>query len=51
LRGYGADDNRTARELFEGATVLDPDYALAEAYLGLSLLAEHRYSTAPPDST
>jgi hypothetical protein len=33
LRGYGADDNRMARELFERAIGLDPSYALAHAYL------------------
>jgi len=47
LRGFGADDNRRARELFEGAVSLDPDYALAQAYLGLSLLVENRYASAP----
>ncbi len=49
LRGYGPDDNRQARELFESAVALDPDYALAQAYLGLSLLVENRYSTAPSE--
>ena len=46
LRGYGADDNRLARELFEQAVALDPRYALAHAYLALSLLVEHRYGAA-----
>ena len=49
LRGYGPDDNRLARELFESAVELDPNYALAQAYLGLSLLVENRYSTAPSE--
>jgi tetratricopeptide (TPR) repeat protein len=47
LRGYGADDNRLARELFEQAVALDPRYALAHAYLALSLIVENRYSAAP----
>ena len=47
IRGYGADDNRLARELFERTVALDPDYALARAYLGLSLLVENRYGSAP----
>ena len=46
LRSYGADDNRRARELFEQAVALDPRYALAHAYLALSLLVEHRYGAA-----
>ena len=47
LRGYGADDNRRARELFEKAVALDPRYALALAYLALSLLVENHYGAAP----
>jgi len=47
LRGYGADDNRQARELFERAIALDPSYALAHAYLALALLVEHGYDKAP----
>ena len=46
LRGFGADDNRLARELFEQAVALDPRYALAHAYLALSLLVENRYGGA-----
>jgi adenylate cyclase len=46
LRGYGPDDNRHARELFEQAVALDPRYALAHAYLALSLLVENRYGGA-----
>ncbi len=49
LRGYAPGDNQMARELFESAVALDPDYALAQAYLGLSLLVENRYSTAPSE--
>ena len=40
------DDNRRARELFEQAVALDPRYALAHAYLALSLLVENRYGGA-----
>jgi adenylate cyclase len=47
LRGYAADDNRRARELFERAVVLDPRFALAHAYLALALLVEHGYDDAP----
>ena len=47
LRGYGADDNRLARELFEQAVALDPHYALAHAYLALSLIVENGYGAAP----
>ena len=46
LRGYGADDNRLARELFEQAVALDPNYALAHGYLALSLMVENRYDAA-----
>jgi TolB-like protein len=46
-RGYGADDNRKAHELFARALALDPDYALAHAYLALALMMEHEYDQAP----
>ncbi|BCH23932.1 adenylate/guanylate cyclase domain-containing protein [Mesorhizobium sp. L-8-3] len=46
LRSFGADDNRCARELFEQAVALDPRYALAHAYLALSLLVENHYGSA-----
>ena len=46
LRGYGPDDNRRARELFEQAVALDPQYALAHAYLALALLVENNYGGA-----
>jgi TolB-like protein/cytochrome c-type biogenesis protein CcmH/NrfG len=46
-RGYGPDDNRKARELFERAIELDPDYALAHAYVALALMMEHDYDQAP----
>jgi adenylate cyclase len=38
--GYGPDANAAARELFERAVALDPDYAVAHAYLSLSIFAE-----------
>jgi adenylate cyclase len=47
LRGYGAEDNRRARELFERAVELDERFALAHAYLALSLVVEHGYAAAP----
>jgi adenylate cyclase len=47
LRGYAADDNRLARELFERAIALDPQFGLAHAYLGMALLVEHDYDDAP----
>lgn len=43
------DDNRLARELFERAVSLDPQYALANSYLALSLLVENHYGGAPDD--
>ena len=46
LRGYGPDDNRRSRELFEQAVTLDPDYALAHAYLALALIVENGYGAA-----
>ncbi len=47
FRGYGADDNRLARELFEQAVALDPRFGLAHAYLAMALLAEKGYGNAP----
>jgi TolB-like protein/Flp pilus assembly protein TadD len=46
LRDVGMENNRRARELFEQALTLDPQYALAHSYLGLSLLVENNYSAA-----
>lgn len=46
LRGYSADNNRRARELFEKAISLDPEFAVAHAYLALSLLVENGYGSA-----
>jgi adenylate cyclase len=47
LRGYAADDNRLARELFERAIALDPQFGLAHAYLAMALLVENEYDDAP----
>jgi TolB-like protein/class 3 adenylate cyclase len=47
IRGYGVDDNQRARELFEQAIALDPGFAIAHAYLSLSLLVENGYGNAP----
>jgi len=46
LRAEGPDVNRRARELFERAVALDPQYALAHAYLALALLVENGYGSA-----
>ena len=46
-RGYAAEDNRSARELFESAAALDPQFALAYAYLAMAVLVEHGYDNAP----
>jgi TolB-like protein len=47
LRGYADNDNRLAIELFERAIALDPRFALAHAYLALTLLVEHGFGDAP----
>jgi TolB-like protein/cytochrome c-type biogenesis protein CcmH/NrfG len=44
LRGYGPDDNKHARELFQRAMDLDPDYALARAYRALTEVIVHDYN-------
>src|SRR5262245_65137925 len=46
LRASGPGVNRRARELFEQAVALDPKYALAHAYLALSLVVENGYGKA-----
>jgi adenylate cyclase len=46
LRGNSAVSNKQAREEFERAVQLDPQFALASAYLALALLVEHRYGLA-----
>jgi adenylate cyclase len=47
FRGYAEDDNRMAHELFERAISLDPRFALANAYLALTILIEHGFNNAP----
>ena len=47
LRRVGMENNRCARELFEKAVVLDPNYGLAHAYFGLSLMIENGHGNAP----
>ena len=47
LRGHSDEDNRRARELFEKAVGIDPQFALAHAYLAIALLVEHDYDNAP----
>lgn len=49
LRGYGEDDNLAARQLFEQAVVLDPNYALAHSYVALADLAIAGYGEAPAE--
>ena len=48
-RGFGEDDNRKAHEMFERAVALDPQYALAHAYLVAASLALHGSAAAPPE--
>jgi DNA-binding SARP family transcriptional activator/tetratricopeptide (TPR) repeat protein len=48
LRGYGPEDNQRALDLFQQAVDLDPEYALARAYLGFAGLVLHDYDAAPP---
>ena len=47
LRGYGADDNQKAVELFQRAMDLDPDYARARAYRALADLVINGYDATP----
>ena len=49
LRGYGADDNQRAVELFQRAMDLDPDYALARAYRGFADIVINGYDATPKD--
>lgn len=49
LRGYGADDNRRAAELFQQAMELDPDYALARSHRALADLVIFGYDETPND--
>jgi TolB-like protein/Flp pilus assembly protein TadD len=47
LRGYHAEDNETARLLFEAAIAKDPDCGLAYAYLALTQVIINGFSLAP----
>jgi len=49
FRGYAADDNRKAHDMFERAISLDPRYALAHAYRTLAWVGMHGSAAAPPD--
>lgn len=48
IRGYGADDNQQACNMFEAAIERDPQFALAHAHLALARTALHGYANAPP---
>ncbi|WP_282128016.1 BTAD domain-containing putative transcriptional regulator [Roseobacter litoralis] len=47
LRGYATDDNEKALALFRQALELDPDYALAQAYLAFTEIVLNEYDAAP----
>lgn len=49
MRSYGADDNHQAHMMFGAALERDPQFALAHAYLALSMIALHGYANAPRD--
>ena len=49
LRGYAEDDNEKAVALFKEALRLDPDYALAQAYLAFAEVVIHNFDAAPRD--
>jgi TolB-like protein/Tfp pilus assembly protein PilF len=50
FRGYAEDDNRKACEMFERAVALDPQFALAHAYLAIATLGVHGHAAAPPEA-
>ncbi|MCV2864806.1 BTAD domain-containing putative transcriptional regulator [Albidovulum sediminicola] len=47
LRGYAPDDNDKAIALFREALRLDPDHALAQAYLAFAEIVMNNYDAAP----
>lgn len=47
LRGYAADDNAKALALFRDALIVDPTYALAQAYLAFAEIVANDYDNAP----
>ena len=47
LRGYAPDDNQKALALFRDALKVDPQYALAQAYLAFAEVVDANYDTAP----
>jgi tetratricopeptide (TPR) repeat protein len=47
FRGYAEDDNQKACEMFERAVALDPQYALAHAYLAMAKPGVHGHAAAP----
>jgi TolB-like protein/Tfp pilus assembly protein PilF len=49
LRGYRAEDNDNARNLFEAAIEKDPHYGVAHSYLALSQLIIGGYAMASTD--
>lgn len=49
IRSYGETANERARDHFRAAIVGDPEFALAHAYLGLTVLTIGRYDLSPPE--
>ena len=47
LRGYAADDNEKAMALFRAALTVEPNYALAQAYLAFAEVVVNNYDDAP----
>ncbi|MFN3844322.1 MAG: BTAD domain-containing putative transcriptional regulator [Paracoccaceae bacterium] len=47
LRGYAADDNEKALALFRDALRVEPNYALAQAYLAFAEVVANNYDSAP----
>jgi adenylate cyclase len=51
LGGYGEETNAKAGEMFERAVRLDPNYALAKAFLALSIFVNWHWSSEWPAPT